>query len=163
MKKFLFSLLLLLSAITGYHIYSAGLPTEKNISSDKKTSIQQVYTAQWHPQNLERHWGKHRSEFPEYKTAEEYGNAALEFFRSPPKGTLKKIRSNGDRLYYHPNKYRYYLQKVFRLSVDRHEENYMQSLFLLPKNFCMYKLSLYPKPHGSHCKVHYLIFYNYFR
>ena len=102
MKKFLFSLLLLLTAITGYHIYSAGLPTEKNISSGKKTSIQQVYTAQWHPQNLERHWGKHRSEFPEYKTAEEYGNAALEFFRSPPKGTLKKIRSNGDRLYYHP-------------------------------------------------------------
>ena len=102
MKKFLFSILFILTAFTGYHLYSVGLPAGDNFSSSKKFSAQQINAPQWHPQNLERHWGKHRSEFPEYKTAEEYGNAALHFFRSPPKGTLKKIRSNGDRLYYHP-------------------------------------------------------------
>lgn len=102
MKKFLFSILFILTAFTGYHLYSVGLPAGDNFSSSKKFSAQQINAPQWHPQNLERHWGKHRSEFPEYKTAEEYGNAALQFFRSPPKGTLKKIRSNGDRLYYHP-------------------------------------------------------------
>ena len=60
-----------------------------------------VITASWNPRNLQTHWNKHGREFPEFKAAEEYGNAALRFFADPPKGTLKKFRKNGDRLYYH--------------------------------------------------------------
>lgn len=97
MKRLLLSLLFILAAVTGYSIYSGTVP-----AAAANTSKSQNVTAQWHPKNLERHWGKHRSEFPEYRTAEEYGNAALQFFRSPPPGTLRKIRHNGDRLYYHP-------------------------------------------------------------
>ncbi len=60
-----------------------------------------VITASWNPRNLQTHWNKHRREFPEFKTAEEYGSAALRFFADPPEGMLKKFRKNGDRLYYH--------------------------------------------------------------
>ncbi len=58
--------------------------------------------ARWHQANLERHWEKHGAEFPEFHSAKEYGDAALNFFANPPKGTLQKQRPNGERLYYHP-------------------------------------------------------------
>ncbi|MBQ6473829.1 MAG: hypothetical protein IJJ33_17715 [Victivallales bacterium] len=67
-------------------------------------NIQQarVFKARWHKSNLERHWEKHHAEFPEYHSAKEYGDAALELFEYPPPGTLRKQKENGDRLYYHP-------------------------------------------------------------
>ena len=58
--------------------------------------------ARWHQSNLERHWEKHRAEFPEFHSAQEYGDAALDFFQNPPEGTLTKVRPDGEKLYYHP-------------------------------------------------------------
>ncbi len=58
--------------------------------------------ARWHQSNLERHWEKHRAEFPEFHSAQEYGDAALNFFQNPPEGTLTKVRPDGEKLYYHP-------------------------------------------------------------
>ena len=57
--------------------------------------------ARWHRGNLERHWEKHGAEFPEFKSAQEYGDAALYFFEHPPVGTLTKTNAEGDRLFYH--------------------------------------------------------------
>ena len=75
-------------------------------TADSKKSVKDPAAAKqiqyfWHQGNLERHFRKHRAEFPEYKTAAEYGNAALKFFKTPPKGTEFKRRSNGDRLFYY--------------------------------------------------------------
>ena len=61
-----------------------------------------VPQARWHRSNLERHWEKHGAEFPEYHSAQEYGDGALQFFQNPPQGTLTKVRPNGEKLYYHP-------------------------------------------------------------
>ena len=58
--------------------------------------------ARWHRSNLERHWEKHGAEFPEFHSAQEYGDAALNFFQNPPEGTLTKVRPDGEKLYYHP-------------------------------------------------------------
>ena len=56
----------------------------------------------WHQSNLERHWDKHKAEFPEFKTAKEYGDAALYFFSMPPQGTLTKVdKETGDKKFYH--------------------------------------------------------------
>ncbi len=53
-------------------------------------------------ENAEAHWRKHRREFPEYRSAEEYIAGAHQFLRGPPPGTLFKSRDNGDRLFYDP-------------------------------------------------------------
>ena len=47
-------------------------------------------------------WNKHRNEFPEFSTAEEYTIGIQEFLIHPPNGTLTKTRPNGDMLLYHP-------------------------------------------------------------
>ena len=61
-----------------------------------------VPKVRWHQGNLERHWEKHKAEFPEFKTAKEYGDAALYFFSKPPQGTLTKVDAEtGDKKYYH--------------------------------------------------------------
>ena len=67
--------------------------------SGRKTDNKIIF--QWHRRNLERHFNKHRAEFPEYKNFREYGEAAIKFFSDPPKGTLFKHRANGDRLFYY--------------------------------------------------------------
>ncbi len=53
-------------------------------------------------ENAEAHWEKHRREFPEYQSAQEYIEGAHLFLRGPPESTLRKTRSNGDRLFYDP-------------------------------------------------------------
>ncbi len=72
--------------------------------AQQPATVQQknVPKARWHQANLERHWEKHGAEFPEFHSAKEYGDAALNFFANPPQGTLQKQRPNGERLYYHP-------------------------------------------------------------
>ena len=72
----------------------------KNTSQTAQNA--RVFKARWHKSNLERHWEKHHAEFPEYHSAKEYGDAALELFEYPPPGTLRKQKENGDRLFYHP-------------------------------------------------------------
>ena len=77
--------------------------TAENSHSKKKTlkAPEKKVSFKWHQRNLERHFYKHRAEFPEYKTVQEYGNGAIKFFSDPPKGTEYKRRSNGDRLFYY--------------------------------------------------------------
>ena len=77
--------------------------TEKKSAISKKSGKKndREITFQWHRRNLERHFNKHRAEFPEYKNFREYGDAAIKFFSNPPKGTLFKHRPNGDRLLYY--------------------------------------------------------------
>jgi RHS repeat-associated protein len=48
------------------------------------------------------HWLKHGSEFPELENSLQYVKQAWEFVTHPPKGTLSKIRLNGDVLLYDP-------------------------------------------------------------
>jgi pyocin large subunit-like protein len=69
-------------------------------AAEKKAPRYQV--REWNRGNLVRHWEKHRDEFPELHSAEEYGEAALALFRTPPEQTLVKTRADGDRVYFHP-------------------------------------------------------------
>ncbi|MBQ9366586.1 MAG: hypothetical protein IJT83_02305 [Victivallales bacterium] len=71
----------------------------QNNTPAKPAVVPQV---RWHRSNLERHWEKHGAEFPEFHSAQEYGDAALNFFQNPPQGTLTKVRPDGEKLYYHP-------------------------------------------------------------
>ncbi|MBR1375456.1 MAG: hypothetical protein IJ566_05185, partial [Cardiobacteriaceae bacterium] len=51
--------------------------------------------------NAAHHFAKHGSEFPQYKTPEEYVKGANNFVKNPPKGTLIK-KEGDDTIYYHP-------------------------------------------------------------
>ena len=62
-------------------------------SSKKKSSVQNAFD----------HYKKHKDEFPEFTNAKQYVEGTKKFLNSPPKGTLSKIRSNGDTLLYNPN------------------------------------------------------------
>ncbi len=53
-------------------------------------------------ENAFGHWKKHGAEFPEFKNATQYVRGAENFFSNPPTGTLTKVRSNGDKLFYDP-------------------------------------------------------------
>ena len=75
-------------------------PAAKPDNAPSKPAV--VPQVRWHRSNLERHWEKHGAEFPEYHSAQEYGDGALRFFQNPPQGTLTKVRPNGEKLYYHP-------------------------------------------------------------
>ena len=52
--------------------------------------------------NAYYHWDKHKNEFPEFQNSKQYVDATHNFVRNPPEGTLKKVRENGDTLYYNP-------------------------------------------------------------
>ena len=78
---------------------STAQPPQSNAVKDPAPNAPK---ARWHQENLNRHWEKHGAEFPEFRSAKEYGDAALNFFANPPKGTLTKTRENGEKLYYHP-------------------------------------------------------------
>ena len=54
-------------------------------------------------QNLTIHWNKHKSEFPELRSQNDYYRFARDFVENPPAGTLTKTRSNGDVLFYQPS------------------------------------------------------------
>ena len=104
-KKYLLGLLVFFFTIgVGFADLNAGEYNTKNKSGInqrvlKKTDKKIVF--KWQRRNLERHFYKHRAEFPEYKTVKEYGDGAVKFFNKPPEGTKFKHRSNGDRLLYH--------------------------------------------------------------
>jgi len=53
-------------------------------------------------ENAFGHWEKHKGEFPEFQNAKQYVEGAKNFFESPPPGTLTKINSYGDKLFYNP-------------------------------------------------------------
>lgn len=58
-----------------------------------KTSVENAY----------KHWQDHCPDFPEIKNAKAYVEKAISFIKSPPEGTLVKLRENGDKIYYHPD------------------------------------------------------------
>ena len=62
--------------------------------TSKKESVTNAYD----------HWDKHKHEFPEFQNSKQYVDATHNFVRNPPEGTLKKVRENGDTLYYNPSK-----------------------------------------------------------
>jgi hypothetical protein len=61
-------------------------------STKAKTAVKNAY----------EHWEEHGAEFPEYQNAKQYVEGAKDFFKNPPTGTLTKVRSNGDKLFYNP-------------------------------------------------------------
>ncbi len=53
-------------------------------------------------QNALRHFDDHGAQFPDVTNATEYVAKAQDFLRTPPGGTLTRVRSNGDVVRYHP-------------------------------------------------------------
>lgn len=53
-------------------------------------------------ENATAHWEKHRDEFPEIKSRDDYVDAANDFLNNPPPGSEIKNRDNGDVLVYDP-------------------------------------------------------------
>jgi hypothetical protein len=53
-------------------------------------------------QNAYEHWKKHGAEFPEYRNAKQYADAARRFVNQAPLGSLTKNRANGEVIIYHP-------------------------------------------------------------
>ncbi|MBR4517532.1 MAG: hypothetical protein IKO65_00870 [Victivallales bacterium] len=70
--------------------------------NDSVSPSKAIHRSYWHQSNLQRHWEKHRAEFPECHSAEEYGKATMQFVDNPPEGTLTKTSADGDQLFYHP-------------------------------------------------------------
>ncbi|WP_343463657.1 VENN motif pre-toxin domain-containing protein [Pantoea sp.] len=62
--------------------------------------------------NAYGHWDKHKSEFPEYQNSKQYVEAAHSFVSNPPPGTLTKVRSNGERVYYNPSTNTFAVKRV---------------------------------------------------
>ncbi len=53
-------------------------------------------------ENALHHWEKHGNQFLS-SNVEQYVASVHKFIRNPPKGTLIKVRANGDKLFYHPD------------------------------------------------------------
>nr|WP_263077396.1 VENN motif pre-toxin domain-containing protein [Moraxella nasicaprae] len=53
--------------------------------------------------NLATHWNKHKHEFPEFRSQNDYYRFARNFVDNPPAGTLTKVRANGDMVFYQPS------------------------------------------------------------
>lgn len=49
------------------------------------------------------HWQKHKDEFPTLVSQNDYYRFAQDFVTNPPKGTLVKVRKNGDSVFYQPS------------------------------------------------------------
>ncbi len=62
--------------------------------------------------NAYGHWDKHKNEFPEYHNSKEYVEAAHSFVNNPPPGTLTRIRSNGETVYYNPSTNTFAVKRV---------------------------------------------------
>ena len=83
------------SAVSSSVTAPAPSASQTQVRSDHRRS-------RWHNSNLQRHWAKHRAEFPEYHSAEEYGEGTVDFVDNPPEGTLRKTTAEGDQMFYHP-------------------------------------------------------------
>ncbi|MCU5774494.1 VENN motif pre-toxin domain-containing protein [Erwiniaceae bacterium BAC15a-03b] len=62
--------------------------------------------------NAYGHWDKYKSEFPEYQNSKQYVEAAHSFVSDPPAGTLTKVRSNGETVYYNPSTNTFAVKRV---------------------------------------------------
>jgi RHS repeat-associated protein len=79
---------------------SVNSPAFRNISrtigiwnpTKSKSSVQNAYD----------HWTKHRSDYPHLQNALQFVHFAKNFIKSPPVGSLIKIRANGEKVVYDP-------------------------------------------------------------
>lgn len=53
--------------------------------------------------NLAEHWNKHRNEFPELASQNDYYKYALDLYHNPPNSVLSHTRTNGDKLLFDQN------------------------------------------------------------
>lgn len=88
-------------------VLTPAVAEEKKAEETKQAVVEQpvkpiVEKPYWHKSNLERHWEKHHAEFPEFKSQEEYAEAAVNYFKKPPKEILTKRNDDGDYLFFHP-------------------------------------------------------------
>lgn len=77
--------------------------------------------------NAMSHYQKHKAEFPEIKNVIEYVEKANHFIKNPPRGTLAKLRENGEELLYNSKSNIFAVKgrdgapkTMFRPSPDRH-------------------------------------------
>ena len=52
--------------------------------------------------NAYKHWRDHRAKFPEFQNAKQYVEGAISFLNTPPKGSMKYIRQNSEKVICHP-------------------------------------------------------------
>ncbi|MBR0459033.1 MAG: hypothetical protein IJJ26_07335 [Victivallales bacterium] len=127
MKRFLlaFGLMFCCLGFTSWGVVRADNPTTEVMESlDKAQQEQQarpkrkktpptqlkqrpqmsIQNAKWHQGNLERHWDKHKAEFPEYHSAKEYGDAAVNLLANPPQGSLWKSSPDDRKFFFPPKK-----------------------------------------------------------
>lgn len=96
--------------ITRDQIYSLGDNIEQVTEVFEKMRGKIIWTKIWTQgkykdsiKNAFVHWKNHGNEFPHLRNAIEYVEETYTFVKSPPPGTLTKIRSNGDTVFYHPD------------------------------------------------------------
>lgn len=87
-------------------------------------------------ENLAYHWKKHGHHFPTIKSEADYVRQAQSFISSPPKGTQRKTRENGDVVLYHAetNTFAVYakdgrLRTMFKPDPSRHPHRTNQEYF----------------------------------
>lgn len=74
-------------------MYGGGAPKAPLWTSTKsKTAVENAFA----------HWKKHGAEFSQIQNAKQYIESAKGFFSNPPAGTLTKVRSNGEKVFYNP-------------------------------------------------------------
>ncbi len=80
------------SKTIGHPVSETDKPSRIWSSRKKASSVENAYG----------HWRRHGHEFPEFRNAREYVEAARAFVSNPPKGVLMKRRENGELLIYDP-------------------------------------------------------------
>ncbi|MDZ7620369.1 MAG: polymorphic toxin-type HINT domain-containing protein, partial [Patescibacteria group bacterium] len=92
-----------------YHVTTLGALVHNNgckqvaaPSSASKPPIWSSPSGKTSVENAFGHWQKHGAEFPQFQNAKQYVEGARNFMNNPPAGTLTKVRTNGDTLFYNP-------------------------------------------------------------
>ncbi len=88
-------------AIAGHGYGVAILGVHNIMNDDNSQSSNFVPGKSGDPaKNIESHWTKHRSEFPELKTADQYARKAETFLTKPPEGSLvRSLKDNRTAIY----------------------------------------------------------------
>ncbi|HEX3100065.1 MAG TPA: hypothetical protein VHQ41_03810, partial [Patescibacteria group bacterium] len=86
------------AAIAAKNLYSNPLASYFESQQDKIWTQRDKYNDSI--KSAERHWEKHKDEFPELKNSKEYIQAAHEFYNKNPDGTLYRSLDKGREAYY---------------------------------------------------------------
>jgi hypothetical protein len=95
-------------AAAGYGVVKGGVSLARaaRVPANVEKAAVPIWTATKEKaavENAFHHWKKHGADFPELLNSKQYVEATKKFTESPPIGTLTKIRSNGDNIFYHPS------------------------------------------------------------